>query len=246
MQYFVILAGRDGERRRTHRAASDQESALQEGASGDAPQDGMPFADPNVPKRPSSTWSGSRRRLRHTPKKSTSRLPRSASARAAWKCQRKPGAQDRNRLPARLLPLCQGWKGARVCGVLTAAGADPEAGMKYAKIIGEKEQAVESVNSTSLHCTVRRSFSATPTRWAYLATSCHAALGYAVKVSLDPPERPCARDGGAVTAGVSRHRARQRSQAAYREILDTGDEALLPGRRQRRALSSSKLLVHDH
>ncbi len=35
--------------------------------------------------------------------------------------------------------------GARVCGVLTAAGADPEAGMKYAKIIGEKEKAVESV-----------------------------------------------------------------------------------------------------
>ena len=31
--------------------------------------------------------------------------------------------------------------GARVCGVMTAAGADPEAGMKYAKIIGEKEKA---------------------------------------------------------------------------------------------------------
>src|ERR1700746_3676420 len=29
--------------------------------------------------------------------------------------------------------------GARVCGVMTATGADPEAGMKYAKIIGEKE-----------------------------------------------------------------------------------------------------------
>jgi uncharacterized protein YbjT (DUF2867 family) len=35
--------------------------------------------------------------------------------------------------------------GARVGGVMTAAGADPEAGMKYAKIIGEKEKAVESV-----------------------------------------------------------------------------------------------------
>lgn len=34
--------------------------------------------------------------------------------------------------------------GARVCGVMTAAGADPESGMKYAKIIGEKEKAVES------------------------------------------------------------------------------------------------------
>ena len=36
--------------------------------------------------------------------------------------------------------------GARVCGVMTAAGADPKAGIKYAKIIGEKEKAVESVN----------------------------------------------------------------------------------------------------
>jgi len=36
--------------------------------------------------------------------------------------------------------------GARVCGVLTATGADPESGIKYAKIIGEKEKAVESVN----------------------------------------------------------------------------------------------------
>ena len=35
--------------------------------------------------------------------------------------------------------------GARVCGVMTAVGADPGAGMKYAKIIGEKEKAVESV-----------------------------------------------------------------------------------------------------
>ena len=35
--------------------------------------------------------------------------------------------------------------GARVCGVMTAVGADPAAGMKYAKIIGEKEKVVESV-----------------------------------------------------------------------------------------------------
>lgn len=35
--------------------------------------------------------------------------------------------------------------GARVCAVMTAVGADPAAGMKYAKIIGEKEKAVESV-----------------------------------------------------------------------------------------------------
>jgi len=44
--------------------------------------------------------------------------------------------------------FCRGARaaGARVCGVMTAVGADPAAGMKYAKIIGEKEKAVESVN----------------------------------------------------------------------------------------------------
>jgi uncharacterized protein YbjT (DUF2867 family) len=36
-------------------------------------------------------------------------------------------------------------RGARVCAVMSAAGANPQAGMKYAKIIGEKEKAVESV-----------------------------------------------------------------------------------------------------
>ena len=53
-------------------------------------------------------------------------------------------AEDRNGLPR---AFCRAAKagGARVCGVMTAAGADPEAGMKYAKIIGEKEKAVESV-----------------------------------------------------------------------------------------------------
>src|SRR5579862_8830358 len=35
--------------------------------------------------------------------------------------------------------------GARVCGVMTAVGANPEARTKYARIIGEKEKAVESV-----------------------------------------------------------------------------------------------------
>jgi uncharacterized protein YbjT (DUF2867 family) len=35
--------------------------------------------------------------------------------------------------------------GARVCGVMTAVGADPNAGTKYARIIGEKEKAVASL-----------------------------------------------------------------------------------------------------
>jgi uncharacterized protein YbjT (DUF2867 family) len=45
------------------------------------------------------------------------------------------------------LAFCRAAKagGACVCAVMTAVGADPESGMKYAKIIGEKEKAVESV-----------------------------------------------------------------------------------------------------
>ena len=63
--------------------------------------------------------------------------------------------------------------GARACGVMTAAGADPDAGMKYAKIIGEKERLSSPSSSTSLDCIVLPSFSATPTRRASLAMSCH-------------------------------------------------------------------------
>ena len=46
------------------------------------------------------------------------------------------------------LAFCRAAKagGARVGGVMTAAGADLEAAMKYAKMIGEKEKAVESVH----------------------------------------------------------------------------------------------------
>ncbi|MGJ5819034.1 NAD(P)H-binding protein [Paludibaculum fermentans] len=36
--------------------------------------------------------------------------------------------------------------GARVCGVMTAVGADPNSRVKYTRIIGEKEQAAESVH----------------------------------------------------------------------------------------------------
>jgi uncharacterized protein YbjT (DUF2867 family) len=46
------------------------------------------------------------------------------------------------------LAFCRAAKaaGARICGVMTAAGADHGASMRYAKIIGDKEKAVESVN----------------------------------------------------------------------------------------------------
>ena len=49
------------------------------------------------------------------------------------------------------LAFCRAAKagGVRVCGVMTAVGADPKAGMRYAKIIGEKEKAVEFVKGES-------------------------------------------------------------------------------------------------
>ncbi len=73
----------------------------------------------------------------------TLRLPRLALARAAPGCPRRR-CLGRNRLPA---GFCRAAKagGARVCGVMTAEGADPESRLKYAKIIGEKEEAVRSV-----------------------------------------------------------------------------------------------------
>lgn len=45
------------------------------------------------------------------------------------------------------LAFCRAAKagGARVCGLMTAMGADAGSGVKYVKIIGEKEKAVESV-----------------------------------------------------------------------------------------------------
>jgi uncharacterized protein YbjT (DUF2867 family) len=46
------------------------------------------------------------------------------------------------------LAFCRAAKagGARVGAVMTAVGADPASGMRYVKIIGEKEKAVQSVN----------------------------------------------------------------------------------------------------
>ena len=45
------------------------------------------------------------------------------------------------------LAFCRAAKagGARVCGVMTAVGADPDARMKYVKIFGDKEKAIESI-----------------------------------------------------------------------------------------------------
>jgi uncharacterized protein YbjT (DUF2867 family) len=106
--------------------------------------------------------------------------------------------------------------GARVCGLMTAAGADPEAGMKYAKIIGEKEKAVESVKSTSLEYTVRQSFWATPTRRAPLATSCHWCTG---------PCRPSTTRSTRTTSRAQWWRSRSRRSSRSRR-------ATLPRRRR--------------
>src|SRR5205085_12035301 len=67
----------------------------------------------------------------------------------------------------------------------------------------------------------------------------HAAArhGSAVEVSLDSQERPDARHGSAVGAGVPRDRADQASPGAYREDPGVqGDEAVLRQGRARRAL----------
>lgn len=58
-----------------------------------------------------------------------------------------PGEDVRRIEVAYPLAFCRAAKtgGARVCGVMTAVGADPEAGMKYARIIGEKQRAAESI-----------------------------------------------------------------------------------------------------
>ncbi len=58
-----------------------------------------------------------------------------------------PEAELRKVEVAYPLAFCRAAKagGARVCAVMTAAGANPQARMKYAKIIGEKEKAVESL-----------------------------------------------------------------------------------------------------
>ena len=86
---------------------------------------------------------------------------------------------------------------ALVCGVMTS-GRGPEARMKYAKIIGQKEKAVESVKFDFLGVYrpgVILGNSNTP---ATLATSCRCCTGPCHRVPLDPQERPRARDGGAV------------------------------------------------
>jgi hypothetical protein len=72
---------------------------------------------------------------------------------------------------------------------MTAAGADPEAGMKYAKIIGEKEKAVESFKFDFLGIyrpAVILANANTPNVLSYVMPLLHWAN--AVQVPLDPQE----------------------------------------------------------
>jgi len=84
-------------------------------------------------------------------------------------------AQSENWVSCIARAFCRAAKagGALVCGVMTAVGADPKAGMKYAKTSARRRRLSSPSSSTSLACTVPPSFSATPTRRASLATSCH-------------------------------------------------------------------------
>src|ERR1700733_1102048 len=136
-------AGRDGERGRTHRAASDHEPAVQEGGGGDAPQDGRL-------RRPQGLRGG----CQHGPPRARGwpharEVDVALAAFGVGKGSAKMSEEQVRKIEiAYPQAFCHAAKagGARVCGVMTAAGANPDARMKYAKIIGEKENAVESVN----------------------------------------------------------------------------------------------------
>ncbi len=96
--------------------------------------------------------------------------------------------------------------GARVLAMMTAAGADPQSSTKYLRNIGDKEKKS--------------------------AGFCHAAvpLGDAVSLPLDSQERPGARHGRAVGAGVRRARAGQRPRGSGGEDSRVqGDGAVLRG-----------------
>src|SRR6202050_1342359 len=107
--------------------------------------------------------------------------------------------------------------GARVCGGMTAAGADPASGMKYAKIIGEKEKAVESVKFEFLGVyrpAVILGNSNTPGALGYVMPVVHWAMPSKYH-SIH--KNDLARDGGEVGASVPRDRAGQCSQGGERE-----------------------------
>src|SRR6202007_1785253 len=118
--------------------------------------------------------------------------------------------------------------GARVGGVMTAVGADPAAGIRYARSSGEREKAVESVKFAFLGVyrpAVILGNSNTPGVLGHLMPLLHWAMPskyhYIHKNDLT-------RAGGAVGAGVPLDHAGERSQGGSREDPGVqGDGAVL-------------------
>ena len=134
-----------------------------------------------------------------------------------------------------------------MCGVMTAAGANPKSGMKYAKIIGEKEKAVESVKFEFLGIhrpAVILGNANTPSVLNYLMPLLHWAMPSKYhSIHMNDLARAI---GGAVGAGVPRDGAGKRSQGHNREDPGVqGHGTLLHQGRARRALNSSKPLALD-
>lgn len=126
--------------------------------------------------------------------------------------------------------FCQAAKdgGARVCGLMTAVGADPESRTNYAKIIGEKEKAVELIKFDLLGIyrpAVILGNSNTPGALGYVMPLLHWALPSKYH-SIH--KNDLARDGGAVGTGFHRDRAGCRPPRGVREDSGVqGDEAFL-------------------
>ena len=126
--------------------------------------------------------------------------------------------------------------GARVLAMMTAAGANSQSSTKYLRNIGDKEKKSEELKFDFLGL-YRPARDPRQLQHAFCPGCGHAAdpLGDAVSLPLDSQERPGARHGRAVGAGVPRARAGQRPRGAGGEDSRvTGNEAVLRGGRRTR------------
>ena len=130
--------------------------------------------------------------------------------------------------------------GARVLAMMTAAGADSRSSTKYLRNIGDKEKKSEALEFDFLGLyrpAVILGNSNTPSALGLVMPLLHWAMPS--RLPLDSQERPGARHGRAVGAGVPRARAGQRPRDSGGEDSRVqGDGAVLRGGRQRRAVSS--------
>ena len=105
--------------------------------------------------------------------------------------------------------------GARVLAMMTAAGADSRSSTRYLRNIGDKEKQSEALKFDFLGLyrpAVILGNSNTPS--ALGVCNATISLGDAVSLPLDSQERPGARHGRAVGAGVPRVRAGQRPRGS--------------------------------